>query len=252
MSQIRVILTAAACVLGFSVPVLAQNAPDTHKFHRPTMEEGPNWEDVDLEGVLCREGANQSPVDITEFVQEDLPPLQPSYKETPLIVENNGHTIQVNYTRGSALEVGGKTYQLKHIDFHTPSEHTMDGVPAPMELHLIHQAFDGEIAIIAVMLKPGAQNPIIEGIWANAPLRTGERKSVELVKFSAAGLLPESLEYYTYDGSLTVEPCTEGVRWFILKSPVEISEAQVNAFQKFFPMNARPVQPLGGRMIKGN
>jgi carbonic anhydrase len=128
----------------------------------------------------------------------------------------------------------------------------MDGAPFPMELHFVHQDDNGSTAIVAVMLKAGEHNKFIEALWQNVPANDGGEKVVADIKLSAADLMPKALDYYRYEGSLTTPPCTEGVQWFVLKEPIEISEAQVNAFQKLFPVNSRPVQALNERVVTGD
>lgn len=237
----KLVLTAACA--GFMVaPLLAQAADWGYAEQHRTA----HWQDS-----ACNEGKMQSPVNITEYAKAEMPPLELMYKSSPLMVMNSGHTVQAKYAPGSVLKVGGKSYGLLQFDFHTPSEHYISGTPYPMEMHLIHQAEDGELAIIAVMLKVGAQNPIIQGIWDNVP-EDGLMRTVEDVEYNALGLLPESWSYYRYVGSLTMPPCAENVQWFVMKAPIEISEAQLKAFQNVYPLNARPVQPLNERTIFGN
>lgn len=235
------------------VPVVDdENKPKPH-WDYSAGEGGPHrWSKVDPQFLLCGTGRKQSPVNISKFYQEDLPAIEVQYASVPLALENNGHTLQFNYAEGSGIMIDGLGYRLKTIDFHTPSEHYIDGAPYPMEAHFIHQSDDGSLAVISVMIKAGAYNKFIEALWHNAPATMGEEKRVEDVRISAADLMPQTLEYYRYDGSLTTPPCTEGVQWMVLKQPIEISEEQIRAFQKLFPANARPVQPLGNRVVTGD
>lgn len=210
-----------------------------------------NWGSLDETYHACKDGMKQSPVNINKFMQGQMPPLEISYKASPLAVANNGHTIQVNMEPGSTLSLDGKTYTLAQFHFHTPSEHYLDGAPYPMEAHFVHKAEDGSLAVIGVMMKLGAHNPVIEGIWQNAPTTEGA-KATDMVQVTASDLMPEDRGYYSYEGSLTTPPCSEGVRWIVLKNPIELSEKQLGAFQALFPVNARPVQPLGERMVRGD
>lgn len=209
------------------------------------------WGDLDAQYTACKAGIAQSPVDIHQFVQEDLPVLSGSYSPTPLEVLNNGHTVQVNYGSGSGFRADNKNFNLLQFHFHTPSEHYIDGAPYPMEMHFVHKSADGTLGVIGVMIKLGAHNPVIEGIWQNVP-PAGETKRVNTVELSASDLMPAETGYYAYDGSLTTPPCSEGVKWFVMQAPIEMSQAQLVAFQSVFPVNARPVQELGDRVIKGN
>jgi carbonic anhydrase len=233
----------------------AQTAPasgDAHWDYSATTSGPANWGDLAQDFGTCKTGVKQSPINISKYYQEDLPALEPHYNPAPLSLLNNGKTLQFNYAEGSGFKVDGMAYKLKQFNFHTPSEHYMDGAPFPMEAHFTHQADDGSIAIVAVMLKAGEHNKYIEALWQNAPANTGGEKVVADIKLSAADLMPKALDYYRYDGSLTTPPCTEGVQWFVLKEPLEISEAQINTFQKLFPVNSRPVQALGERVVTGD
>ena len=212
----------------------------------------PYWGTLDEAYHACLHGKEQSPINISKFLQEDVPDLNISYNPSSLSVSNNGHTIQVNYEAGSSFTVGGVQYELLQSHFHTPSEHYLDGAPYPMEVHFVHKAADGALGIVGVMMKVGEHNRIIEGIWQNAPINTGDTKVVESVELDASALLPESLEYYKYGGSLTTPPCSEGVQWHVMKDPIELSEQQLKAFQALFPVNARPVQSLNDRVVTGD
>ncbi len=209
------------------------------------------WGSLDPAYEACAAGKKQSPINIAQFAQGQLPAIEMMYKPTSLNVVNNGHTVQVDYAPGSSISLDGKTYQLMQFHFHTPSEHYLDGSPYPMEAHFVHKADDGSLAVIGVMMKVGAHNPVIEGIWQNAPRQEG-RNMVEAVSLDASQLMPSDKGYYKYEGSLTTPPCSEGVKWQVLKTPVELSQEQLQAFQNMFPVNARPVQPLEGRVVMGN
>lgn len=209
-----------------------------------------NWGDLKDDYHTCKDGKKQSPINIDKFVQGEVPPLQLNYQDTPLVVVNNGHTVQVNYAPGSSVSVGGKTYNLLQFHFHTPSEHYLNGAPAAMEVHFVHKAEDGTLGVVGVMMKVGAENAAIKNIWENIPA-AGEEKAVEGVTLAATQLLPGDHSYLKYEGSLTTPPCSEGVQWHVLKKPIEISQEQLIAFQELFPVNARPVQPLHGRVAEG-
>ncbi len=211
-----------------------------------------HWGEMGEEFKTCGAGMAQSPINIEEYKQDpNLAPLLPVYQPSVLNIANNGHTLQVNIAPGSQITVGGKVYNLKYFNFHTPSEHYLDGAPYPMEVQFVHQnPDDHEIAVLGLMVKVGAHNKVIEGIWQNAPAAGGHRQ-VENFALLASDLLPPDLRYYKYAGSLTTPPCTEGVQWFLLQNNIEISEDQLRAFQAMFPVNARPVQSLNGRDVRG-
>ena len=104
--------------------------------------EGPeHWGDIEKKYAACAEGTYQSPIDIKKSINAELAPLDISYKDTPLEILNNGHTIQVNYKEGSTLKVDGQTYKLLQFHFHTPSENEINGKRYDMELHFVHKHF---------------------------------------------------------------------------------------------------------------
>ena len=207
------------------------------------------WAELDHEFAACKLGKTQSPIDIRGAKAADLPAIQFNYKPSPLKLIDNGHTIQVNYAPGSWLDVGGAHYELVQFHFHKPSEEKIDGKSHAMVAHLVHKGADGKLAVVAVMLDKGGANRTIDTIWANLPKEKEKETAVD-VTVDAAALLPRDKGYYTFQGSLTTPPCSEGVRWFVLKTPMKITESEIMAFGKLYPMNARPTQPLNGRAIE--
>ena len=239
------VLTALTAL---SIPVTAMAESGHGKAHwgYSGAEGFQHWGDLSAEFHACKDGMAQSPIDIREYNAADLPALKPSYHKGNLEVFNNGHTIQVNTGDSGSLSVDGKTYKLLHFHFHTPSEHYVDGAPYPMEVHFVHKAGDGTLGVIGVMMQLGAHNAAIDAIW-RATQASGGHASL-----SAADLLPSNLDYYKYVGSLTTPPCSEGVQWHVAKNAIEISAAQLHAFQALFSVNARPVQPQNSRNVKGD
>lgn len=211
---------------------------------------GPDhWGAIKPEYQACATGVNQSPVDLRDFVDASLPAMQlQNYPPTAAAIENNGHTIQVSVAPGSMLQLDGLTFELKQLHFHAPSENLIDGKSFPMEAHLVHKNSQGQLAVIAIMYTPGAENPFIAAAWQQMVRKSGEKKawSSQLLP----GLLPESLDYYRFNGSLTTPPCSEGVRWLVLTEPVSVSPTQVKTFEEVMGgPNNRPVQPLNARLI---
>ena len=182
---------------------------------------------------------------------EESNPIQFNYQPINLTVKNNGHTIQVDYPPGSAIVLDGKKYELLQFHFHTPSEHTVDRIALAMEMHLVHQNSEGNLAVVGVLVKEGEENYFLQQIWEHLPESKGE-KEVKGVKINAENLLPSNRDYYSYSGSLTTPPCSEGVSWNVLKMPIEASAEQIEHFMEIYQMNARPVQPLNRRKIKLN
>ena len=150
---------------------------------------------------------------------------------------------------GNTIEVLGRRYDLVRFQFHRPSEHRVNGRGFDMEAQLVHRDVEGRLAVVAVLLTRGAPQPVVQTVWNNLPLERGEDLAAE-VTLDPAKLLPEDRRYFTYMGSLTTPPCTEGVLWMVMKTPVAVSPEQIAIFSRLYPMNARPVQPLSGRLIK--
>jgi carbonic anhydrase len=240
-------LSALSLALVFAPVVLAQD-------HAQWGYEGPagaaHWGELDQDFKTCSLGKHQSPIDIDtkKVVKGSLKPLAFSYKAEPVDVVNNGHTIKVTLPAGSTVSIEGDVYKLVEFHFHTPSEEKFDGKDYPMVMHLVHQDAAGKLAAIAVLFKEGKENAALKPVFDNLPPKAGGTK--KLSAFNPAGLLPTDQSTYAYIGSLTTPPCSEEVSWRILKMPVEISSHQLEAFKALYHMNARPVQPLNGRVVQ--
>jgi len=208
------------------------------------------WGDLKREYSVCKLGVRQSPVSITITEKSDLASINFHYYATPLKIVNNGHTIQINYGSGSSIMIGNKKYDLLQFHFHNPSEHKLNGVSYPMEVHFVHRGADGKLAVVGVFMKEGKGNEFIHTLWDNLPKEEGKENAVTALKINAKDLLPSNATYYNYPGSLTTPPCSEIVNWFVLKTPIEVSGAQLDKFASIFKRSARPVQPLHGRVVK--
>ncbi|MGC1618430.1 MAG: carbonic anhydrase family protein [Candidatus Acidiferrum sp.] len=212
-----------------------------------------HWGDLDPAYAACKTGKEQSPIDIRSAKKVELPALRFEYKSGPLKIMNNGYTaVRVNYAPGNAnfLVVGDKRYELTQFHFHRPSEEYIHGKPYDMVIHLMHQAADGKVAAVAVLLKSGSANATIQQLWKYMPKTEGLEQEIPGVEVNPAGLLPRNTSYYTYMGSVTAPPCTEGVTWFVLKAPMDISSEEINAFAKLYPHDVRPPQPLNARVVE--
>ena len=216
-----------------------------------TGESGPeHWARLHPEFAKCSTGARQSPIDIREGFRVDLEAIRFDYQPAAFRVIDNGHTVQVNLAAGSGLTVGGRRYELVQFHFHRPSEERVDGRQYDMVAHLVHKDAEGRLAVVAVLIERGATpQPVIQTVWANLPLEQGEEVAAQ-APLDVGRLLPADRSYFTYMGSLTTPPCTEGVLWMVLKQPVQVSEQQIAIFSRMYPMNARPLQAASGRMIK--
>ena len=211
-------------------------------------EMGPeNW---GKEFPTCGKGKSQSPLNIKGPFEKVRYNVVPDYKAGPLKIFNNGHTIQVNVTPGSKIRIDGKAFDLLQFHFHRPSEEHINGKPSAMVIHFVHKNDSGELAVLGVLLQEGNENPGIKTLWSYAPPKEGPEVAPDNVAFNPTNLLPREMEFFHYDGSLTTPPCTEKVKFFILKSQVNISKDQITQFP--FKMNARPIQALNDRKILTN
>ncbi|HHI94822.1 MAG TPA: carbonic anhydrase family protein [Gammaproteobacteria bacterium] len=208
-----------------------------------------HWADISKEFALCGSGKEQSPIDISDAKTSNLPAIQFDYKPGSLEILNNGHTIQVNRAAGSSITVGGEKYELLQFHFHTPSENTVGGKAFPMEMHLVHKNAKGQLAVVGVFSKAGGKNAVLDKAWKHMPHHAGDKEKVASVSINAADLLPADRSYYSFKGSLTTPPCSEGVKWMVLKTPTEASSEQIKQFTKVIGANARPVQPMHERMV---
>lgn len=240
----------SAWLLASSLSLFATSSSAQHAWGYDG-EHGPgHWAALNKEYASCGNGKTQSPIDIRGAVPGKLAPIQFDYRATPLHIIDNGHTVQVNYGPGSSMSVDGKRYELVQFHFHRPSEETIDGVAYPLEAHLVHKDAQGRLAVVAVLLRQGAENPFLRSLWTHLPAEKEKEKVVGNLGINAADLLPKSRRYYTFDGSLTTPPCSEGVTWFVLTAPADLSASQVARFDKIYHNNARPTQPLNGRVVR--
>ncbi|MEJ2374762.1 MAG: carbonic anhydrase [Pseudolabrys sp.] len=210
---------------------------------------GPDhWGEIDAASKVCGAGTQQSPIDIEHPIKAQLPPIKIAWHDRCKTIVNNGHTIQLDVVPGSTLAMGNDAYALVQFNFHHPSEHTIAGKTYPMEAHFVHRNDDGTLAVLAVMLKAGSSNTVFKKIVETMPRQAGPAVAADKA-IDPHALLPSERGYYRYAGSLTTPPCSEVVNWVLLREPIVVAQADIDAFAKVFPMNARPVQNLDRRFV---
>lgn len=207
------------------------------------------WGELSPDFAQCELGQDQSPINIQDAMAGTPAAITFNYAPVPLMITNNGHTIQVNYAEGSTVTIDGEVYTLAQFHFHTPSEHQINGKAAAMELHLVHRNAEGKLAVVGVMIEAGTTNPSLDKIWQHIPT-VGTSEEVKGLTINAADFLPDDISYYSYSGSLTTPPCSEGVSWTVLTTPIQFSEQQIEAFETLYPVNARPIQATHDRRIE--
>ncbi|HNP29077.1 MAG TPA: carbonic anhydrase family protein [Nitrospirales bacterium] len=249
--------------------VSAEGAAASAHVDPPTTSHQAHWDYMGIDGpdhwgmleagyMVCEKGREQSPIDVkTSQDLESQSSLVFHYQSSPVHIVNNGHTVQVNYKAGSVVQFNGQEYELRQFHFHDPSEHHIDGKSFPGEMHLVHQSRSGHLLVIGVLIQIGEQHPLLDqaGKWVEQKL--GHRIPIEgedirsgLV-LNVKDLLPnDTNHFYSYHGSLTTPPCSEGVQWIILKEHIEVSEQQIQRFVRTIGSNARPIQLPSGRLIE--
>ncbi len=211
-----------------------------------------NWGDLCTGFAECN-GDEQSPVNIeTNSVvnAESATPLNFSYDKTGVNIVNTGHGIKFNVSGDNTLTIGNKTYKLLQFHYHTQSEHTINGTHFPMEVHFVHKGENG-LAVVGMLFTKGNSNPLLENYLTSFPKEVGGKYEAQKT-IPLKTLLPQNLEYYHYDGSLTTPPCSEIVEWYVLKNPITASEQQLEQMLEIMHKNNRPVQKLNGRKIELN
>jgi carbonic anhydrase len=226
-------------------PVMLRDIPWSYE-----GDGGPaNWGRLRADYAACATGKRQSPIDIRDGIRVNLEPIKFEYARTQFRIVDTGHAVRVGVGAGLGLRVMGKRFELSHLEFRRPAEERVNGRTYDMSVHLVHRSDDGQIAVVAVLLEKGAEHPLIQTLWDNLPLEPDLEVAPEAA-IDLNVLLPENRAYWTYMGSLTTPPCTEGVLWMVLKQPVQVAAEQVAIFARVFRSNARPVQPGNGRLVK--
>ncbi|MFT5181995.1 MAG: carbonic anhydrase, partial [Alphaproteobacteria bacterium] len=196
-------------------------------------DNGPShWGGVSAKYAACGEGTSQSPINLTaeHAAGASAGNIDFAYNPTPVRILNNGHTIQLNYKEGSSMSVEGETFDLLQFHFHSPSEHAVNGELADLELHMVHRNDKGELGVVGVLMNVGEENLALGEIWQNMPKSTSQERVIARNIINARDFLPHNANYYRYMGSLTTPPCSEGVNWFVMADPIEVSREQIEAF----------------------
>ncbi len=211
--------------------------------------DGPdNWGKLNAASKVCAAGTQQSPIDIVSPVKAQLPPIKIAWHDRCETIVNNGHTIQLDVVPGSTLSLGESGYTLLQFHFHHPSEHTIAGKPSAMEAHFVHQNGAGNLAVLGVMIKAGSNNAVFKRIVETMPKAAGPAVKAD-AKIDPHAFIPSERGYYVYEGSLTTPPCSETVTWLLLRESISVAQADIDAFAKLFPMNARPLQDENRRFV---
>ncbi len=244
-------LSLAGCAESQDVHEAAATSEPSHEEHTATWSyegaSGPeHWGDLEGDFGTCSTGSEQSPIALASAAADDveLPALEFAYGETAIDVSDTGHGFKATPDGTHTLRIGDDTYTLLQFHAHTPSEHTLNGESFPMEVHFVHQNEAGNLAVAGVLITVGEENAAYDAYAAQSAGSADAASSADL-----SALLPADQSYMTYAGSLTTPPCTEGVRWIVLSSPITLSQEQIDVFSAPHGVTNRPVQPIGERVV---
>jgi carbonic anhydrase len=248
---LRTLAGAAAAVCPICQALAEEKKADAHAGPHWSYEGegGPeNWGELSADFRVCSLGMEQTPIDLKRTIRAETGAVEPAFRQMPLTILNNGHTIQVNCAPGSRSMISGQAFDLLQFHFHHPSEHLLSGQALDLELHFVHKSEAGQLAVLGIFIRPGAENAALAPIWAAMPKEAGEPQQIG-TNIDPAALLPANRQYFRYKGSLTTPPCSEGVLWTVFKDPIEASSEQIRQFAELFPVNARPIQSLNSRFL---
>ena len=208
------------------------------------------WSELDPANAACAVGQQESPIDLIGSIAADLGPLEIDWSPLPAAVRDTGHAIQLDAPAasdavpGSMMTVGGNTYRLLQLHVHQPAEHLLDGRRFPLEIHFVHAGPDGILGVLGVFAEAGAASAPLQTVLDALGADPGARATLD-----PNGFLPTGRDFFRYEGSLTTPPCSETVDWVVLRDPITVSQAQIDAFERIHPGNTRPVQPLHRRFL---
>lgn len=240
------LLQVMVFLLGLSLCSKAYTNDRTWSYTGPTGPE--HWSELDPAYALCRSGKVQSPINIDAASPAELPQLNLNYLTSPSTLLHNGYNLNIKPTSQGWISVGPDIFDFQSVHINTPSEVQIKGRRFPLAMYLEHRNLMGKPIMVAILFEIGAKNLVLEQLFSAIPLHKGE--ALTLGRFDVTQLYPAKRDYYDYPGSMTTPPCSEGVRWLVLKTPMQLSEAQLNTFQLAFPMSARPIQPTNNRTIQ--
>jgi carbonic anhydrase len=241
-------LGVSLVVLVFAFVSLGEGRAEGPVHWSYSKDEGPaHWGELSEDFFACSKGKNQSPINITQTLDADLPTIELSYRGETAQIINNGHTIQFDVGPGNTMRLGEQTYTLTQFHFHSPAEHRVAGESSPFEGHFVHQNERGEIAVVSVLYRSGAQH---EGLhWLGVQFTEKVERRPLVRRIETLNLMPEGRDHFRYHGSLTTPPCTEGITWLVLTETSTFGPEQVARFIELIGADSRPLQPLNGRLV---
>jgi carbonic anhydrase len=199
---------------------------------------------------LCSNGKMQAPIDIQHSEKLHIEDLKINYQPADLdiIDDCNQYRMLVKFPDNYWLVVGKKPYNLTELHFREPGENAVNGKRPRMSIQFVHYSPEGVFLIIEVPVVAGKENPVVKTLWKYIPT-PGKENKVEGIKINAEDLLPADRSFYRFPGSLTTPICNEVVNWYVMKNPIELSEAQIEEYTRHYHNTARPLQPPNGRHV---
>lgn len=206
-------------------------------------------------------GDYQSPINIFSFntkKTQNTNTFDIHFEDKITEVENLGHTVQLDFKQGSIITINEIHYNFKQMHFHTPSEHLIDGVTYPMELHIVTVNNDNpnvaHYIVFSILFKMGKENAFIDEFLNIIPKHEHDKVFVKENTIKLKDLLSASdiTHHYHYKGSLTTPPYTETVNWFVLKRVFEASPEQIEKINAIEGNNARHIESNNNRLIETN
>ncbi len=213
-----------------------------------TYDHQDQWSATSADAAACARGSRQSPIDLKSAPFVDEPDLVPVWRAGAGRIFNNGHTVEIEVGEGSFMTLDDERFDLLQAHFHNPGEHRLDGEQFAMEMHFVHRKASGALAVVGVLMRAGAENDNIARLWSAIPASVGKEHAAT-VAFDPNAFLPADRVHFHYDGSLTTPPCTEGVTWLVMRTPIDVGPAQIAAFRAIEGENARALQERNGRMV---
>jgi carbonic anhydrase len=195
-----------------------------------------NWGSLDEKFKFCKIGYNQSPIDIkSSFAPHDL---EFFYSDSDVEKEPEQFSVKVGFYGNSYLKRIGKKYYLRSLYFRHPSEHLLNGKASDLEMQIAHKSNDEQYLIVSLLISLGEVNKNFANLLES--LRDGGSTKINLSALVSA----KDLAFF-YEGSFTTPPCKEGVKWYVMKTPIKISKDQMEKIIKLTipgKTNARDVQ----------
>ncbi len=247
-----ILLAVVSCK---QAPKTAHTTENEHHWSYSGETAPEHW--IEVEKNSDCDGKHQSPINIINKDADSVASkgdLKILYTPATLIseVENNGHSIQFDFEAGDSINYKNETYHLKQIHFHEPSEHKINGIIYPIEMHLVHVSKAGKITVLGILGEEGNESQLFEFFESFLPLESGVTKDIHH-NIDLSDLFLEDKNYYSYGGSLTTPPCTEGVNWIVFKEPIILSVEEVLKLKNNMPINNyRNEQPINERLVKLN